>query len=443
MNLKNWVNRGFIFGLVILVVGAILFFINAKEIYITPLEFIFAFIPSIILGFLLSLSIEFFLNWKKMKNKIFKISLFVFLLILGIPSILVILLFATTDPNYCSEDFLMVHKEQSKIGDTSICDTFAERGYTDFKGNPICYNKETGKSFTRLDCIVDVAKEVQDIKICDLIGNGETCGGNGCHHWPDQCYEEIQNLTLNPDWCGSLTKNRGSCLGFIAKKTNNVKLCKSISGQTQFSTGCLTNLSIENKDISLCYSYQENFSDDMDVRFCIEDFQRKTNANWTVCLNLENVDMKQICFQELIPFSQDLTLCDKYVRSCIALEACRQGSDELDIGLTEKYKIMAECQNKTIAMINSLPNQAAGTLKKNRESIYSCNGRDYTINLIKVNEFYSIDDLDSVTVTINDEIVRNYALHQEYEMLDGTKFVFISIEGTKENPIVDFVIGCK
>lgn len=217
MFLKNWMKRGIIFGLIILLVSITFYLIRLEKFYITLLEFVLVLIPSMILGLLFSLFIEFCLYQKMMRNKKFKIFLFVIFIILSIPSIVVLLIFASFDPNYCSEEFFRIHEEQSKIGDTSICDTFEENGYTDSKLRPVCYDKETRKPFTKLDCVLDVAKETQDIKICDRMTWGNCGESEGCEYWPTQCLEAIVNLIDNPNLCYSLVKHKEDCLEFIAE----------------------------------------------------------------------------------------------------------------------------------------------------------------------------------------------------------------------------------
>ena len=160
----------------------------------------------------------------------------------------------------------------------------------------------------RDSCVAELAKQKDDIKVCDLIvtsktmgfcqqqiavqqDNFELCKEIGDESWQDTCYHKIARARNDVDKCSyiaDLDLNL-NCVKKVAIATNDVELCGRLSKQNKAE--CLFKIATETLDSAVCAGFTD---DKLNAASCYLKVA-KLSDNKAICSKISIKDIKDTC----------------------------------------------------------------------------------------------------------------------------------------------------
>ena len=133
---------------------------------------------------------------------------------------------------------------------------------------------------TRDNCVVELAKIKEDLKVCDLIitentklycyqeiavvtNNHDLCENIDDKYWKNNCHYNLAINGNNSDYCALIenVEQKNDCYKTIAIATANPILCSFLDGLE--GEACIYKIAKKNRNINFCNHLKQNFDQDV------------------------------------------------------------------------------------------------------------------------------------------------------------------------------------
>ncbi len=238
----------------------------------------------------------------------------------------------TKETEFVSADAIL-QSLQENFGDISACE---ERDYKDYEcikkvailtdNYELCEKIPVSEVFTKIlrernDCYQTIAIHTNNIALCDKIEGSDPIyfDINYCKAIAAKDISYCEKVLTPED--ASLRGLKVRCKEDLrmdfAAKTNNPPICKEFVEFIEIKFDCYSKVALYSQDTEICDSIPRY--DTKEIKFSWYHIPCKAMANKdpSICDTLEDVVPVDNCYHQVAVVKQDVSICDKIVRSWI------------------------------------------------------------------------------------------------------------------------------